>query len=154
MEYNIHNIKDKLQYIINKYCISDLEEYKYKSILYTLEEGILEEKLIDLVRFFDEEVFTKEDEKEIIKFIIEQNAKQDLRLIAQELIRQQTEDEQKLYNKEDIMNIFSCESDKALRILRLSHQMKYATKIGKEYYISKLDFKTFIDQIKGRNTII
>ena len=59
-----------------------------------------------------------------------------------------------LYNKEDIMQIFSCESDKALRMLRLCHQMKFAVKIGKEYYISKEDFETFLTQIKGRNTII
>ena len=52
------------------------------------------------------------------------------------------------------MAIFSCESDKALKILRLSHQMGYALKLGKEYYIQKEDFGSFLDQIKGRNTIL
>lgn len=59
-----------------------------------------------------------------------------------------------LYNKEDIMNIFSCESDKALRILRLLNSMKEATKIGREYYISKESFDQFVEDMKGKEVAI
>ena len=52
-----------------------------------------------------------------------------------------------LYNKKDIMNIFSCESDKALRILRLLYSMK-------EYYISKESFDQFVEDMKGKEVII
>lgn len=98
----------------------------------------------------------EEDEKDL-DLLVEQELKtqeKERELLAKEIVKQQTKEDKKLYNKEDIMNIFSCESDKALRILRLAHKMKYAIKIGKEYYISKIDFKAFLDQIKGRNTII
>lgn len=37
--------------------------------------------------------------------------------------------------KTDIMSIYKCESNKALRILKLMFQMGYGNKIGKEYYI-------------------
>lgn len=59
-----------------------------------------------------------------------------------------------LYNKKDIMNIFSCESDKALRILRLLYSMIEATKIGREYYISKESFDQFVEDMKGKEVII
>lgn len=59
-----------------------------------------------------------------------------------------------LYNKEDIMNIFSCESDKALWILRLLYSMKEATKIGREYYISKESFEQFVEDMKGKEVAI
>ena len=59
-----------------------------------------------------------------------------------------------LYNKEDIMNIFSCESDKTLRILRLLYSMKEATKIGREYYISKESFDQFVEDMKGKEVAI
>ena len=59
-----------------------------------------------------------------------------------------------LYNKKDIMNIFSCESDKVLRILRLLYSMKEATKIGREYYISKESFDQFVEDMKGKEVII
>ena len=41
--------------------------------------------------------------------------------------------------KTDIMSIYKCESNKALRILKLMFQMGYGNKIGKEYYISFCD---------------
>lgn len=59
-----------------------------------------------------------------------------------------------LYNKKDIMNIFSCESDKVLRILRLLYSMKEATKIGREYDISKESFDQFVEDMKGKEVII
>lgn len=52
------------------------------------------------------------------------------------------------------MNIFSCESDKALRILRLLYSMKEATKIGREYYISKESFDQFVEDMKGKEVAI
>ena len=56
-----------------------------------------------------------------------------------------------MYGKKDIMGAFECKSDKALRILRLAYNMKFATKLGNEYYIKKEDFGDFMEQLKGRN---
>lgn len=98
-----------------------------------------------------------DDEIEDLDVIAEREEKRQQKereLLAQEIIKQQTKEDKRLYNKEDIMAIFSCESDKALKILRLSHQMGYALKMGKEYYIAKEDLNTFLEQIKGRNTIL
>ena len=36
-----------------------------------------------------------------------------------------------IYNKEDIMNMLNCESAKALKLLRVMHQMHIAFKIGR-----------------------
>lgn len=37
-------------------------------------------------------------------------------------------------SKKDIMRMYDCESDKALRILKLMYNIKYAFKVGKQYY--------------------
>ena len=135
---------------------NDLREFAKKYGIESPEPCDIDEELLSILKGvikFD----INDDEIEDLDVIGEREEKRQQRereLLAKEIIKQQTEEDKKLYNKEDIMNIFSCESDKALRILRLAHQMKYATKIGKEYYISKIDFKSFLDQIKGRNTII
>lgn len=58
------------------------------------------------------------------------------------------------YGKKEIMKIFHCESDKALRILRVLFQMREATKIGKEYYVKKEAFEKFMEDMKGKAIII
>lgn len=55
-----------------------------------------------------------------------------------------------IYTKTDIMNIFKCESDKALRLLKFMYQANEANKIGKEYYIEKNNLMRFLDDYRGR----
>ena len=64
----------------------------------------------------------------------------------------------RLYNKElellgksEIMQIFTCESDKALRILKLMYANNFGCKVGKEYYITKNEFKKFMEAYKGKD---
>lgn len=50
----------------------------------------------------------------------------------------------KMIGKKEIMDIYHCESDKALRILKLMFQMGYGNKIGKEYYVSQKAQEEFV----------
>lgn len=59
-----------------------------------------------------------------------------------------------IHNKDDIMALFQCESDKALRFMKLLKQMGYSLKIGKEYYIKKDELKRFLDDYKGKDIMI
>lgn len=59
-----------------------------------------------------------------------------------------------MLNKCDIMNIYHCESDKALRILKIMFQMGYGNKIGKEYYISRKSQTKFVNDMAGREVFI
>ncbi len=56
--------------------------------------------------------------------------------------------------KNDIMDIYHCESNKALRILKLMFQMGYGNKIGKEYYISKEAQEEFVRNMAGKEVFI
>lgn len=62
--------------------------------------------------------------------------------------------QKKMLCKNDIMQIYSCESNKALRILKLMFQMGYANKIGKEYYISQESQDEFIKSMVGKEVFI
>lgn len=59
-----------------------------------------------------------------------------------------------IYNKDDIKMLLTCENDKALRFLKVLYQMKYAIKIGKEYYVKAEDFEKFINQHLGQEIAI
>lgn len=59
-----------------------------------------------------------------------------------------------IYNKKDIMKMFKCESDKALRILKIMYQMKVAIKIGKEYYVEKKALIRFLEDFQGEEIFI
>ena len=59
-----------------------------------------------------------------------------------------------MLTKSDIMKIFHCENDKALKILKVMYQMGYGNKIGKEYYVSKNSQEDFIKDMKGKEVII
>ena len=50
--------------------------------------------------------------------------------------------------------MFHCESDKALRILKVMFQMKEANKIGKEYYVDKESLQRFLERYKGEELFI
>lgn len=56
--------------------------------------------------------------------------------------------------KTDIMSIYKCESNKALRILKLMFQMGYGNKIGKEYYISLESQNDFLTAMRGKEVFI
>ena len=60
----------------------------------------------------------------------------------------------KIYGKTDIMSMYKCESNKALRMLKLLFQMGYANKIGKEYYLSSDNHKTFMRSFAGKEVFI
>ena len=55
-----------------------------------------------------------------------------------------------IYGKNDIMMIFKCESDKALKILKIMFQMREANKIGREYYVDKDSLLKFLEDMKGK----
>lgn len=59
-----------------------------------------------------------------------------------------------IYGKHDIMKMFKCESDKALKILKIMYQMKMANKIGKEYYVERESLIQFLDDFKGLEILI
>lgn len=54
------------------------------------------------------------------------------------------------YGKKDIMRIFNCESDKALKILKIIFQMREGNKIGREYYVKKQALDSFMEDMKGK----
>ena len=55
-----------------------------------------------------------------------------------------------IYGKTDIMKLFKCESDKALKILKIMFQMNEANKIGREYYVDRETLFRFLDDMKGK----
>lgn len=55
-----------------------------------------------------------------------------------------------IYGKNDIMKLFKCESDKALKILKIMFQMNEANKIGREYYVDRETLFRFLDDMKGK----
>lgn len=59
-----------------------------------------------------------------------------------------------IYGKSDIKLLLSCEDDKALRFLKVLYQMKYAIKIGKEFYVKKSDFDDFFANNLGKSIAI
>ena len=52
------------------------------------------------------------------------------------------------------MNLFKCESDKALRILKLMYSMQEANKIGREYYVTQESLLNFLRDMQGREITI
>ena len=59
-----------------------------------------------------------------------------------------------LLGKDDIIKIFKCENEKALKILRVAFDMQYATRIGKEYYIEKTKLDEFMNDVRGRKVVL
>ena len=60
----------------------------------------------------------------------------------------------KMLGKKEIMDVYHCESDKALRILKLMFQMGYGNKIGKEYYVSQKAQEDFLKKMVGKEVYI
>ena len=63
-------------------------------------------------------------------------------------------DKQDYISKKDIMRMYDCESDKALRILKLMYNIKYAFKVGKQYYTTAEYNKQFFELYKGKSVIV
>lgn len=84
--------------------------------------------------------------------LIKQCGEKDIAIKAYtELIKSsQTE----ILSKSDIMNMYHCESDKALRILKVMFQMGYGNKVGKEYYISRKQQEQFTIDMAGKEVCI
>lgn len=59
-----------------------------------------------------------------------------------------------MLGKSDIMQIYHCESNKALKILKVMFNMGYGSKIGKEYYASKQSHDAFIKDMAGKEVFI
>ena len=74
--------------------------------------------------------------------------------IIETCIKTINENNQKMLNKKDIMEIYGCESNKALRILKLMFQMGYGNKIGKEYYVSQKSQEEFVKNMVGKEVYI
>ena len=62
--------------------------------------------------------------------------------------------EKSIFNKEDIILLLNCKSDKALKFLKLCFDMKYAIKIGNQYYIKRDDFDRFFIDFRGKEVVI
>ena len=74
------------------------------------------------------------------------------KLITRILEAKDTKNE--LLGKDDIIRIFKCENEKALKILRVAFDMQYATRIGKEYYIEKTKLDEFMNDVRGRKVVL
>lgn len=59
-----------------------------------------------------------------------------------------------MLSKKEIMDIYHCGSNKALKILRLMFQMGYGNKIGKEYYVSQESQTKFVNDMSGKDVLI
>lgn len=69
-------------------------------------------------------------------------------------VRSLKENPHKMLGKKDIMELYNCESNKALRILKLMFQMGYGNKIGKEYYVSWKAHEDFVKKMVGKEVFI
>lgn len=72
-------------------------------------------------------------------------------IVINTLLDRLSNKELELLGKEEIMQIFKCESDKALKILKLMYSNDFGSKVGKEYYVTKNEFKKFMDSYKGKD---
>lgn len=72
-------------------------------------------------------------------------------IIINSLLERMSNKELELLDKEAIMQIFKCESDKALKILKMMYANEFGCKMGKEYYITRNEFKKFMNSYKGKD---
>jgi len=69
-------------------------------------------------------------------------------------IKQVSSLSKEIYSKQDIIEMFNCANDKALRMLKLMFQMGYGNKIGKEYYVSRNQQQKFLTDMAGKEVYI
>ena len=140
-------------------------------------------KIFEIFKMNDEEIeillksLTEEEKDETIKFLITFSKKtwqlalsytnaqdnivkmQDMAIqksdiIIEDLLNRLEKSKLKIYKKNDIMELLSCESDKALRFLKLATQTGFATKVGKDYQMTRENVEKFLTQYEGKNLII
>ena len=84
--------------------------------------------------------------------LIEQCAEKDLTITSYiDLIKSK---EEHILTKSDIMKNYHCESDKALKILKIMFQMGYGNKLGKEYYVTRDLQNKFLKDMVGKEVIL
>lgn len=142
-----------------------------------------ESKIFEIFKMNDEEIerlvreLDEEEKIELIKFLITFSRKmnqlyisyiktqdnvvnlQDLAikqsdLAIDKLLDRLEKSKLKIYKKNDIMELLSCESDKALRFLKQAMQTGFANKIGKEYQMTKENLEKFLKLYEGKDLII
>lgn len=69
-------------------------------------------------------------------------------------IKKQLQNNCKLFCKNDIMSMYQCENNKALRILKVLFDMGYANKVGKEYVVSPKAHEEFLECMAGKEVFI
>ena len=74
--------------------------------------------------------------------------------VIEACVRTIKENQQKMLGKKDIMEIYDCENDKALKILKQMFEMGYGSKIGKEYYVSRKSQEAFVSNMAGKSVYI
>ena len=140
-------------------------------------------KIFEIFKMNDEEIeillksLTEEEKDETIKFLITFSKKtwqlalsytnaqdnivkmQDMAIqksdiIIEDLLNRLEKSKLKIYKKNDIMELLSCESDKPLRFLKLATQTGFATKVGKDYQMTRENVEKFLKQYEGKNLII
>lgn len=62
--------------------------------------------------------------------------------------------EQKYIGKKDVMQMYGCESDKALRILKCMYNIQFAFKLGNRYYTTEEYNRKFFELYKGKKVLI
>lgn len=110
---------------------------------------IMKENLIDKVQELNSETEYATMSKENL---IERCETQDSFL--KNLIAHLKLDNSAMLSKQDIMEIYHCESNKALRILKVMFHMGYGNKIGKEYYASRQSHEDFVAAMAGKEVFI
>lgn len=91
------------------------------------------------------ELMTKED-------LIKQCAEKDFIIKSYENLLEYRKSD--VLCKNDIMKKYHCESDKALRILKIMFQMGYGNKLGKEYYVTIESQNKFLDDMAGKEVYL
>lgn len=138
-----------------------------------------ESKLFEIFKLGDEEldIFLKgldeQEKEELIKFLIMFAKKmnqlyisyikaqdnvvrtQDLSIkqsdiVIENLLNRLEKSKIEIYKKNDIMELMGCESDKALRILKVATQAGFGMKMGKDYQITSQNLKKFLKQYEGK----
>lgn len=142
-----------------------------------------ESKLFEIFKLSDEELdklingLDEQEKEELIKFLIMFSKKmnqlyisyikaqdtvirtQDISikqsdLTIDDLLNRLNKSTLKVYKKNDIMELLGCESDKALRFLKLTQQTGHSIKIGKEYQITKQNLEKFMKEYEGKDLFI
>ena len=108
-------------------------------------------KLITIQEMYMYEEFGVDIVERVVELCRSEKLEQE-KLITRILEAKDTKNE--LLGKDDIIRIFKCENEKALKILRVAFDMRYATKIGKEYYIEKTKLEEFMNDVRGRKVVL